>query len=228
MRPLVRQLFPAALLSAAVALLTVPAFAGPPLICHPYQIGDETSLPWDAGDGWNTPKASYDIRNLSRDTLDLLAPGRPVIVRMETLRRAAIYSAKDQTIMQDLASRLMMRALNAEAADKPDALAWFDAGYFAESIRQMATTTKSKMNSPAQGIDGYQYVKKSLVLGAEGPAVEYALALIKGAPWPNEHFRKAVAGASEGSLLARNLLRHSGNQARNLDELRMTHRVAGR
>lgn len=38
---------------------------------------------------------------------------------------------------------------------------------------------------------------------------EYALGLIQSrTTWPNEHIRRAVAGAQPGSFLAENLLRH--------------------
>ena len=36
-----------------VALLTLPALAGPPLICHPVEIHGAKSLPWNASaQGW--------------------------------------------------------------------------------------------------------------------------------------------------------------------------------
>src|SRR5213594_3084667 len=101
--------------------------AGPPLICHRFEIGDAKSLPWTGGQDWNSPKKGYDTGNLVQDSLALLSSDAPVIVRMETLRRAAIYSAKDERVAQELLSRLMARALNAGAAGKSEALAWFDA-----------------------------------------------------------------------------------------------------
>ena len=33
---------------ALVTLAAAPAIAGPPLVCHPYDIGNAASLPWDA------------------------------------------------------------------------------------------------------------------------------------------------------------------------------------
>src|SRR5688500_20051787 len=79
----------------AVALVGVLAsftsFAGTPLICHPYAIGAAKSLPGSDGD-WKGVNPNYDRTNLVRDTLALLTPETPVIVRMETLRRAAIYA----------------------------------------------------------------------------------------------------------------------------------------
>ncbi len=78
-----------------VSLLTlvapVPLQAGTPLICHPYAIGNAKSLPGSDGD-WKGVNPSYDRANLVRGTLALLTPETPLIVRMETLRRAAIYA----------------------------------------------------------------------------------------------------------------------------------------
>src|SRR5262249_28090120 len=63
------------------------ALAGPPLICHPFSIGNDPSLPF--GKNWNSPDPKYDTRNLAADTLKLLDSGQSVLTRMETMRRAA-------------------------------------------------------------------------------------------------------------------------------------------
>src|SRR5579872_5385312 len=83
----------------AGALTCVTAFAGPPLICHPHDIGSAKSLPWknDGANKWDNPDPNYSVGHLSADTLQLLTPGTPVIVRMETLRRAAIYGQQDHS-----------------------------------------------------------------------------------------------------------------------------------
>src|SRR5580692_8381865 len=116
----------------AFLLMTIPALAGPPLICRQFDIGSARSLPWKAGPDWHGADPAYNLANLGDETLSLLTPGTPVRVRMETLRRAGIYSAKDSKLAGELTSRLLARALDAEA----DPLAWFDAGYFVETIRQ--------------------------------------------------------------------------------------------
>src|SRR5438128_8750374 len=66
------------------------ALAGPPLICHPFEIGDAKSLPW-AGSAWRAVKVDYNINRLVDDTLALLSPETAPLVRMETLRRATVY-----------------------------------------------------------------------------------------------------------------------------------------
>ena len=77
---------------ALVALLGVaaPALAGPPLLCHPFDIGSARSLPWDGTNAWWQGRADYNLQNLVADTEAILSPSTPVIVRMETLRRAAL------------------------------------------------------------------------------------------------------------------------------------------
>ena len=83
-------------ISTVVVLLgfTTFAFAGPPLICHPIEIGQAKSLPWV--DFNHKGSMDYDLKNLSRDTLAILNSRTPVLVRMETLRRATIYARMDQ------------------------------------------------------------------------------------------------------------------------------------
>ena len=80
-------------LAVLLFLLSAATFAsaGPPLVCHPFDIGVARSLPWN-GTAWNLAgNENYDTRNLVRDTLAILDSGAPVIVRMETLRRASLY-----------------------------------------------------------------------------------------------------------------------------------------
>src|SRR2546429_8323872 len=92
------RLFRHLLISIVAILLgfTTTAFAGPPLICHPIEIGQAKSLPLI---DWNQKgTGSYDLKNLSRDTLAILNPSTPVLVRMETLRRATLYARQDPQI----------------------------------------------------------------------------------------------------------------------------------
>ena len=76
-------------------VLAGAALAGPPMICHTYSIGNDTSLPWGADkNSWSNTDPQYDVENLAADTLKLLDSGKPLLTRMETLRRAAVYSGK--------------------------------------------------------------------------------------------------------------------------------------
>ena len=87
------------LCAAAVAR---PALAGPPLLCHPFDIGAAKSLPWSGASSWFDGQAGYDIKHLADDTVAILTPAAPVIVRMETLRRAAIYASRDTNVARQL------------------------------------------------------------------------------------------------------------------------------
>jgi len=190
------------------AALAVPAFAGPPLACHRLEIGDAKSLPW-TGSSWNASIQNYDTKNLTRDTLAILDGGAPVIVRMETLRRATLYARSDARAAKELFTRLYQRA----DSNKSDSLAWFDVGYLAEVYKQWFM----KEPSPAAGIDGYAMVVKALELRKGGdPEMEFAAALItigSSSREHSEHTRRAVAGAKEDALLATNLAQQFiGNQ----------------
>jgi hypothetical protein len=171
----------------ACLLITIPAWAGPPLICKTFDIGSAKSLPWKAGPDWQGAEPAYNLANLPDETLSLLTPGTPMRVRMETLRRAGIYSAKDARLAGEITGRLMARALDAEASGTPDPLAWFDAGYFVETIRQATFVYRYSMLNPAeraswqlrgdtQRLDGYPWVRKAIRLG--GVDMDYALSLI--------------------------------------------------
>lgn len=213
--------------------LAIPqaALAGPPLICHPFDIGGAKSLPWLGGDrqsgrDWRGVDRSYDLGRLVEDTLALLTPETPVIVRMETLRRAAVYAAwamrdqkvgypvKDEKVARELLDRLLARAKDAEAKGKHDALAWFDAGYLAETYKQSGLATDVK---------GHDLVAKAIALRGQDAEMEFAAAIItEGGPANahRKHFQKAVNGGKDGSLLAKNLVMHFGERGRTIADLR--------
>ena len=104
-----------------IVATATPALAGPPLLCHPYDIGSARSLPWNDAAGWTGTRADYTLGNLVADTEALLTPSTPVVVRMETLRRAAIYASMDAAVAKQLVTRLNARVDAAEAAGHPDA-----------------------------------------------------------------------------------------------------------
>jgi len=188
---------------AVLFAFTTFAQAGPPLICHAIEIGQAKSLPWVEFN--HRGSTDYDLKNLTRDTLAILDSNTPVLVRMETLRRATIYAREDPQVAKELITRLQARAANSDAAGHPDALAWFDVGYLAEAYKQWMG--KGEPN-PAAGLDGYALVKKALSLRGQDSEMEFAAALItlrgpEGAH--QDHARKAMAGAKNDPLLARNL-----------------------
>jgi hypothetical protein len=183
-------------------LLARQAWAGPPLLCQEFDIGAAASLPWKGGN--NGPMADYPRERLVEDTLRLLAPKTAVLVRMETMRRATYYLDGHAELAGELLARLAGRALDAEAAGKPDAQAWFDAGYLAASLQQ----AQHRPASPklAAGIDAYRWVRRAIELRKQDPAMEFAAALIKQErPGQPGHWQNAAAGAKTDVLLTRNL-----------------------
>jgi hypothetical protein len=223
--------FAAVLLAAWLCFANV-AQAGPPLICHPIEIGQAKSLPW-ISHNWNLSGGeNYDLKNLVRDTLEILRPDTPILVRMETLRRATLYARKDPIAAKELLARLHARATSTESSGHPDALAWFDAGYLAETYKQWIgqswmRVSKDEQN-PAAGVDGYALVKKALALrgrsqNGDDPQMEFAAALITlSGPRDahREHAQKAIAGAKIDPLLAQNLASHFiGPQTETMSEL---------
>jgi hypothetical protein len=186
--------------------LTTSAQAGPPLICHPIEIGQAKTLP---SVGWNLKgSGGYDLKNLTRDTLAILDSSTPVLVRMETLRRATIYARQDPHVAKELLTRLQARAAIAEAAGHPEALAWFDVGYLTETYKQWIG--KGEPN-PATGLDGYGLIKKAISLRGPDPEMEFAAALVtlRGPESDHQHHvRGAMAGAKDDPLLAQNLASH--------------------
>lgn len=206
-----------ALAAAALAFATTTLHAGTPLICHPYAIGNAKTLPGTDGD-WKGVNPGYDRTHLIRDTLALLTDDTPVIVRMETLRRAAIYatagmrgwgradgkgfSDEDRANTRALLEKLRTRAESATGPSR--ALALFDYGFFTETLRHTGVD---------QTLNGYETLTRALELRGSDPEMEFALALATS--WPKQraeqraaHLSRARAGAKPGTLLAQNLATH--------------------
>ena len=203
-----------AALTAALLFLAGTAIAGPPLICHAIDIGTAQSLPWTSS-GWNlSGQETYDVSRLVPDTLVLLVPSTPVLVRMETLRRATLYAQKRTAVAKELLFRLEARTRE----NPKDALAAFDFGYLVECYRQASWLRQHTDWLKASGdttsanlvmkIDGYESVRKAIALRGSDPQMEFAAALMttEGARSEHErHLQNAIAGAKADALLARNL-----------------------
>jgi hypothetical protein len=194
-------------LTAFVTLLAAvsPAFAGPPLICHAFDIGSAKSLPWVSHD-WNLNGGeNYDTHDLAKDTITILNGSQITLVHMETLRRATLYARKDAQAAKQLLLMVTARAEAAQNSERPDALAVFDAGYLAEAYKQWLGESGQ---NPAHGVDGYALVNKALRFRGNDGQMEFAAALItlSGPAQENqEHAQKAMDGAKTDTLLARNL-----------------------
>jgi hypothetical protein len=197
-----------------------PAFAGPPLLCHAFDIGTAASLPWSGVSSWYDGQPGYDLQKLTDNTEALLTPSTPVIVRMETLRRAAIYASRDPLVAKRLYLTISDRVRTTGAGGAPNALALFDAGYLTETFKEIGrlgahgfrevNMNAEAMSSLVKGVDGYAMVQKSLALRADDPAIEFASALIAASTMDRkdryaQHAEKARAGAKQDALLAKNL-----------------------
>jgi hypothetical protein len=200
---------------AALLTLSAPALAGPPLVCHPINIGSAKSLPWNSTT-WNlSGQEAYNVNYLVSDTLALLAPNTPVLVRMETIRRAVLYGQKSPTIAKELFNAVESRA----TAHQTDALAAFDFGYLIETYRQAGLAFRmshtaangSERFNPAAGLDGYPWVEKAISIRGQDAAMEFAAALITTENSKQDyqgHVQKAKSGATEDPLLAQNVASH--------------------
>ena len=234
-RKILRTISPILVSILCLVVFQQAVLAGPPLICHPFDIGNARSLAW-AGAQWRDVNKSYNINWLVEDTLGLLKPETPVLVRMETLRRATVYavwsmadykvgySVKDASVAKELLSRLKDRIPESgvKADKRTTALAMFDYGYLIESYKQAGDGSQGPKISG--GVDGYALIVKAIALRGGDPEMELAAAL---ATFDKEHatarlahLQRAVAGAKDGSLLARNLLTHFGDKGKTLAELR--------
>jgi hypothetical protein len=193
------------------ALLPLALHAGTPLICHPYNIGEAKSLP--AGD-WKGVDPSYDRSHLVDDTLALLVPETPVLVRMETLRRAALYATGNlrgwrgesyTTDDRQIANRLLgkLRDRTQQATDSTRAIALFDLGFFSETLRRTNVDPT---------LDGYAFLIKAAELRPGDADIQFALAVASAYPDRNSvhaaHLKQARAGAKSDTLLAANLRSH--------------------
>lgn len=197
---------------AALAVATcfaTPAFAGPPLICHPFDVGGGKLIAWGTGAGWNTPDRSYDLKKLVADTNAVLTADAPILTRMENIRRATIYAMRDPQVAQELLKTVMDRAL----ATTSDSRAWFDAGYLIESFKQASAIReirKPELRAWAAidetiKVDGYNWVKKAMAMTAPSAEMEFSASLMTEGPVASAHRARAIAAAPKGSLVAKNI-----------------------
>lgn len=201
-------------------LLVLPAVAADPwdemfeqpLVKWALAIGDAKSLPWGDPNSWNAPASGYDIAKVPGDTQALLAPETPVLVRMETMRRAIAYSQLDPGIAYQVLGALLNRVRDADAAGKPDVLAAFDVGYFFEACRQAKWLKTEYLGDR----NGYSLVVRAIQLtGNTDPRfleMQFAAGLIllepKGQHPYYPHFKTVVKEVKEGTLLEKNLVTH--------------------
>ena len=204
-----KKTFVASFVLAALAL-AAPALAGPPFNCHVFDIGSAKSLPWGAANNWMGMRDDYDPRHVVADTEALLTPSTPILVRMETLRRASLYASRERAVAEQLIKAMMARV---DAADQTgQAVALFDAGFVVEAINEIEQSSRYSKSLGGREVvgltnpsDGPALIRKSLALRPGDTSIEFALGLISRTPESEAHFRNARAGAREDALLANNL-----------------------
>jgi hypothetical protein len=197
---------------ALVALLggAAPALAGPPLLCHPFDIGSARSLPWDGTNAWWQGRTDFNLQNLVADTEAILTPSTPVIVRMETLRRAALYASLDDKVAARLLSSVTARAQAGAAS------ALFDAGYLTETYKQIAMLRGERQFADRArtiaGVigqaDGTAMINRAITLRPDDASLRFAAALVAATANRTayrDHANKARKGAAGDPLLARNI-----------------------
>ena len=212
--------------------------AGPPLLCHAIEIGEAKSLPWGGG-AWQSDKIDLKDDAFVARTLELLSPDVAVLTRMETIRRATIHAAERPKAADALLSGIHARVAKMNAAKEPDAIILFDLGYFMACYIQMNIVTDhnstgySGKERKALAVPDeprpYELVKKSASLSPADASIEFALALLTSYPTHaahKTHLQNAVAGATEGSFLATNLVQHFGRQGQTLTDLRTSFGIA--
>ena len=196
------------LLVASLANAT-PVFAGPPLLCFPFETGGAKTLPM-TGSNWKDVDPKYDASHLTTDTLALLTPSTPVVARMETIRRATIYAARSPRQASTL-----LAALQERAAVKTANAGWavFDFGYLVETYKQASFMFASPVNG-LDAIDGYQLVLKAAARQSD-PAMEFGAAVIAQGSTnaalraeSREHLDRALAGARTDAALHASVTQH--------------------
>lgn len=220
-----------------ITTLTISSIAGPPLICHPFEIGEAKSIAWN-GRQWRDVKKDYDINQLVPDVMAILETDAPILVRMETMRRAAVYavwSLRDAKVGFDpkgdraaiaLLDKILAHKNAAEVRGfktKADKLALFDAGYLLETYKYIGfEETSKKTVLSAESLAWVEKANNALDCPGE---IELALAIIlQNHPGTSaaqdKHLETAVGKAAEGSLLAKNIISHFPDKGASLTALK--------
>lgn len=232
--------------AGAAARMGAMAYApfGPPMVCHEVMIGKAKSLPWDGGRGGSA--SGYDVKKLPGDTAALLAAESSTLVRMETLRRAAVYMsyqtpAEGERLAWELIGRRGGWVMLGEASGKLDPASWFDVAYFIGCLNQVGMASAPKFGE-AQGVPGYMIMQKALKLAKElntGPnemaEMQFGAAVMthpamRNMEWKydigtkddiyDRHILAAVKGCQGNELLETNIAAHLKNFTGSIEQVR--------
>jgi hypothetical protein len=190
------------------------------LLILPFDIADAQSLPWEGGVCCGRP--GYDIAHLLRDTEALLTPSTPIIVRLETLRRAVVYASSDRRLAVRLLTRFTERMRPEARGQTSAAVAALDAAFVVEAFRQIEehpskpfTRHSRQVRGLVSGTDGYALLRASVPIQSNDPEFDFAAALIAGARHVDEPafaLRPPTSvGGDRDPLVVRNHHRIYGN-----------------
>ena len=194
---------------AVTLAVAAPAVAGPPLLCHPFDIGSAQSLPWDGTRGWSHGRSDYSLKSLVQDTERLVQPDTPVVLRMETMRRAAIYATQDPAV-----AAALLDALGSPARVSRDPLASLDVAYAIEALNQITMLGPgSEFGDRLAGVkrvlagrNAAPLVEAAAKARPSDPAVSFAAAMILMGKDKDAYRSHATrARASEDALVRKNL-----------------------
>ncbi len=232
-----------AVTAASVSAIAYAPF-GPPMVCHEVMIGKAKSLPWDGGRGGSA--SGYDVLKLPGDTAALLAAESSTLVRMETLRRAAVYisyqtPAEGERLAWELIGRRGGWVMLGEASGKLDPASWFDVAYFIGCLNQVGMGSAPKFGE-AKGVPGYMIMEKALKLAKEigaGPRemaeMQFGAAVMthpamRNMEWNydigtrddiyDRHILAAVRACEGNELLETNIAAHLKNFTASIEQVR--------
>ncbi len=221
-------------LSALCVLLILTAGwglrPGPPMICDRVECGDVTNLPPDKPGKGEAEKLLASLPSFLKESTSILA-------HMEALRRAAIVLQGHADAEMKLLAALACRALNTEASGKGDAAAWFDLAFFIGCQNQIGRLDDDGVIDTEEGVRGFGYMKKALVLAPDSGEMQYGAALMMhpamrsrdhampanpglGKDVYDQHLRKAASMAGPGSMLEKNLRTHITRWGGNYDAVK--------
>jgi F0F1-type ATP synthase membrane subunit c/vacuolar-type H+-ATPase subunit K len=204
------------------------AFAGPAQagfatkLMFQFDIGDARSLPW--GDDWSHEQPEYQLAGLIADTEALLTPSTPIVVRLETLRRAVLYASRDRLIAHRLLMTFRERAKKNHLSVQPEPIAYLDEAFVNDLLWQVGEHSNEPLTSRSREVrglvrqaDGYNHLQKGLALHPRDPAYQFGAALLAGVTGLGSaafgrHASQAIAAAADDPLLARNLDRIYANR----------------
>lgn len=192
------------------------AGAGPPVLWHRFDIGTARSLPWSDSNEWWKGDPAYDIQRLVADTEALLTPSMPIVVRMETLRRAAVYASLDTAVAERLLARVRARVDHARRVSDNSGLASFDAAYLMATLRQISELAheaqfrdRARRVQPLSGLaEADAHLKDALARRPADPALAFAAAIIlagRDTAASRAHAEAARRGLGGAALVAANI-----------------------